>query len=148
MLANQRHLFDLPDTHVYLNCAYMSPQLKSVAEIGITNLKKKNQPWHLSISDFYEPVDHLKQQFAELINADDHQRIAIIPAVSYGMATVVKNVSLKKGQKVILTEEQFPSNYYSWEKACKGAGALIDTVKPPKTGKAFKHPCGWQTRAR
>ena len=33
-LGNQRNLFEMPDHIAYLNCAYMSPQLRSTREIG------------------------------------------------------------------------------------------------------------------
>ena len=33
-LGNQRELFEMPEGICYLNCAYMSPQLRSAREIG------------------------------------------------------------------------------------------------------------------
>ena len=41
MITNQSHLFSLPKDVTYLNVAYMSPLLNSVAQIGTTNLFQK-----------------------------------------------------------------------------------------------------------
>lgn len=60
MLDCQRNLFSIPDSIHYLNCAYMSPQLKSVEEVGHSSLKRKNAPWEMQIMDFFEPVEKLK----------------------------------------------------------------------------------------
>ena len=46
--------------------------------------------------------------FARLIgaSADD---VAIIPSVSYGMATVMANVPVAAGQKIVTLADDFPS---------------------------------------
>ncbi len=51
MLKNQSHLFNLPDDVTYLNCAYMSPMLKSVSEIGKRAIvqRKTQQKFFLDI---------------------------------------------------------------------------------------------------
>src|SRR5690606_28089578 len=68
---------------------------------------------------------------AKLINAPDPKRIVIIPSVSYGMANVVRNLDIKKGQHIIVATEQFPSNVYPWQRLCEDAGAQIISVAPP-----------------
>ena len=53
MLQNQKHLFDLPIDEIYLNGAYMSPQLKKVTQVGIENLKRKSNPISITETDFF-----------------------------------------------------------------------------------------------
>lgn len=131
MLDCQKDLFNLDESVSYLNCAYMSPQLKSVAAIGKAQIDKKNQPWKIQIPDFYEPVKALKAAFAQLIHASEPERIALVPSASYGIASVTKNIDLKAGQKVLMAAEQFPSNYYSWERLCQETGGEIVFVSAP-----------------
>ncbi|GAB5551316.1 MAG: aminotransferase class V-fold PLP-dependent enzyme [Saprospiraceae bacterium] len=131
MLDCQKDLFNLDNKVTYLNCAYMSPQLKSVAQVGKQQIGKKDQPWTISIPDFYEPVKALKAAFAKLIHAEHSNRIALIPSASYGIATVTQNIDLQEGQKVLMPAEQFPSNYYSWERLCQKKGGQIHFVKAP-----------------
>jgi selenocysteine lyase/cysteine desulfurase len=54
--------------------------------------------------------------------------VAIVPSVSYGIATAAANVPIKAGQSIVILEQQFPSNVYAWRAAAKRAGAEIRTV--------------------
>ncbi|MFT5893131.1 MAG: selenocysteine lyase/cysteine desulfurase, partial [Dokdonia sp.] len=132
-MQHQKHLFSLPEDVTYINGAYMSPQLKSVAEIGVESLLKKNNPAAISPSDFFTNRTIIKQRFATLIDAPDYQNCAIIPAVSYGIATVAKNIPLQEGDEILLIDEQFPSNVYAWREKANTTGAIINVVAPPKT---------------
>lgn len=130
MLNCQKDLFQLDPSVIYLNCAYMAPQLKSVAAAGRLAMDQKNNPWKISPRDFFEPVKELKTAFAQLVNCS-RERIALLPAASYGIATVVKNIDLKQGQEVLMVAEQFPSNYYSWDRLCQEKGGTIRMVEAP-----------------
>lgn len=131
MLDCQKHLFDLEDEIVYLNGAYMSPQLKSVEAAGLQGLRMKNRPYRVGIQDFFQPVEDLKNAFAQLIQAADYQRIAVIPSVSYGIANAARNLPIAPGQKILLMQEQFPSNYYIWEKVALEKGAILEIIPAP-----------------
>lgn len=132
-LSCQKDLFNLHEDYCYLNCAYMSPQLTHVEAIGIENLKKKNHPYLIPHDIFFEPVDQLKKSFAQLIHTKDFNRIALCPSTSYGIANAAQNTPIKKGQHILIVGEQFPSNYYSWEKLTKEKGGSIKIVSPPDT---------------
>ncbi len=134
MLENQRHLFDLSEEDTYLNCATMSPQLRSVTRIGIKELQKKSNPHGLKASHFFDARLQLKKHFAELIDCPDHKDVAIIPAVSYGIATVVKNIPFKKGDEIVLLQDQFPSNYYAWKALEKQYGVHVKAIPTPALG--------------
>ncbi len=127
----QRALFELDDTVTYLNCAYMSPQLKALTALGQQAVARKAKPWTVSVEDFFAPVHQVRQSFARLIGDVEAERIAIIPSVSYGMANVAANLHLQPEQKIILLEEQFPSNYYTWKEAADRAGASLQIIKAP-----------------
>lgn len=131
MITSQKHLFSLPEDSTYLNCAYMSPLLKSVEKAGQKAILLKRTPHQITSEDFFTNGNKLRTAFAKLINANDPKRIAVIPSVSYGISTVVNNVSLEKGDEIIVAEEQFPSNYYAWEKAANRSGATLRTIGPP-----------------
>ncbi len=132
MLSHQKELFSLPEDITYLNGAYMSPQLKSVETVGIDSLKKKNQPHKITPLDFFTERELLKERFAKLINAPDPQNIAIIPSVSYGIANVANNIKLRKDDEILLVDEQFPSNVYTWKRIAEKYGARITISTPPK----------------
>ena len=118
-LKNQKHVFDIPEDVTYLNIASQSPAFKAIYEAGLEGLKQKSQPHKIRISDYFEPVIELKKLFAQLIDEDDFNRIATIPSVSYGIATVANNIILKENDEILIIDEQFPSNVYSWQKLAK-----------------------------
>lgn len=130
-MKSQRHLFRLPASATYLNCAYMSPLLKSVELEGLVGLRAKRNPMQISPSDFFSTTELLRVEFARLIGASQPDRIALIPAVSYGIANAMANVRMSAGDKVIVASEQFPSNYYSWQRLCADHHGTLVAVPAP-----------------
>ena len=131
MLKCQRDKFSLTREYVYLNCAYMSPLLKSVHDAGSDGLMRKSFPQEILPIDFFTGVEALQKEFAKLINAEHHHRIAIVASASYGIASAARNIPIEAGDNIIMVDEQFPSNYYVWETEAKEKGADIIMVKPP-----------------
>ena len=131
LLECQRHLFSLPEDVHYLNCAYMSPLLRSVEEAGIAGIRRKRVPSEIVPADFFTERDRVRALFARLINAPDASRVALVPAASYGLAAVARNTRLERGQNIVVVEEQFPSNVYVWARLCREAGGELRTVRRP-----------------
>ncbi len=130
-LSCQKHLFNLdPDAH-YLNCAYMSPISRAVEAAGLQAVSRKSQPNKISPQDFFTDPERLRGLFAQLVNAPAAEDVALIPSVSYGMAIVAKNLPAEKGQKIIVTDQQFPSNVYPWLTLAAEKGLEIQTVAMP-----------------
>ncbi|WP_026777362.1 aminotransferase class V-fold PLP-dependent enzyme [Polaribacter sp. Hel_I_88] len=132
-LNNQRHLFSIPEEICYLNIASQSPSFKTVEEAGIEGVLEKSHPYKIIGDSYFEPVKKLKQLFAKLIDVDDYNRIANIPSASYGLATIAKNITLKKDDEILLIESQFPSNYYVWEKLANTFDAKLKIIGMPKS---------------
>lgn len=128
----QKHLFSLPNDHHYLNCSYLSPLLKKVEEAGIKGIRSKNHPWNTAPEDFFRDSNQLRSLFADIVNADRSEDIAIIPAVSYGLATVAKNINPDKGSNILIAGEQFPSNVYAWKKYCENHDCELKIIDSPK----------------
>jgi selenocysteine lyase/cysteine desulfurase len=132
MTASKRHLFSLPAGEHYLNAAYLGPLAKSVEEAAVEALVRRRDPTQIRPADFFTDADTARGLFARLIGAPDPSRVAIIPSVSYGMATVAKNLSLRAGQNVVTAHAQFPSNVYPWRRMCAESGAELRAVAPPQ----------------
>ena len=133
VIENQRHLFRIPDDITYLNCAYMSPQLNSVEAAGIEGLRRKSAPWEITTEDFFTDSERARELFARLIGARAND-IAFIPSASYGIATAARNIHVGAGEKIVVLAEQFPSNYYTWQKLAEQCGAHLHTVPVPADG--------------
>jgi selenocysteine lyase/cysteine desulfurase len=128
VIPSQRDLFALPDDVTFLNCAYISPQLRAVTAVGVAAVKRKETPWELKTSDWFEGPEALRAAVARLIGADA-DGIALVPAASYGIAVAAANLPLAAGQNVIVLHEQFPSNVYSWREVTRARGAELRTVR-------------------
>ena len=135
----QRHLFSLPEDQHYLNCAYMSPLLKTAEAAGIAGVRRKANPANLVPSDFFDETDELRQLFAQLVHTTA-ERVALVPAVSYGMAIASHNLQLRQGQNVVIPGEEFPSNVYAWLSQGARSGASMRIVERPDTAE------DWNTR--
>lgn len=133
-MNSQKELFSLPDTFHYLNCSYMSPLLKKVEEAGIRGIQSKRKPWETHPEDFFENSETLRALFADVIHTKSNN-VAILPSVSYGMATIAKNIKIKPGQNIIVAGEQFPSNVYPWHSLAKRTGCSVVPVDPPSEPK-------------
>jgi selenocysteine lyase/cysteine desulfurase len=130
-LACQRAAFSLPPELHYLNCGYMGPLPRVAQEAGVAAIGRKANPSVITASDFFTETSEARRLFAALIHADDASRIAIIPAVSYGIATVARNTPVAAGQNIVVSGEQFPSNVYTWRNAAARAGAELRVIGPP-----------------
>jgi selenocysteine lyase/cysteine desulfurase len=131
MLSCQKHLFSLPEDVQYLNCAYMAPLSRRVEAAGIAGMQRKRVPSTIMPVMFFEESDIARQRFAELVNGDA-QRVALIPAASYGIAIVARNVEARPGQNLVVMHEQFPSNIYTWRRLSQQTGAALRVVSPPE----------------
>lgn len=127
----QKSLFNLDTDVHYINGAYMSPISKAVAETGAVAAMRKMRPYNIPPHDFFSDADRLKVLFAKIIHADEPKRVAIIPSVSYGMATIAKNLKVQKRQNIIVADAQFPSNVYTWRELAKEKDLIIKTISYP-----------------
>jgi selenocysteine lyase/cysteine desulfurase len=130
MLPCQRHLFDIPDEVAYLNCAYMSPLMRSAAEAASAGLAQKVHPWELTPDKFFTGAEEFRAKAAQLIDCPA-DGIAIVPSASYGIATAARNLPIEKGQSILVLAEQFPSNYYAWQRLAEQKGASLKIVPRP-----------------
>lgn len=133
ILGNQRHLFDIPDDVAWFNCASRTPFLKSVAAAGIKGMDARLHTWDWNWGETTGHAEAVRGLFAGLIGAtaDD---IAIQPSASYGLATAARNLEIARGQKIVVLQDQFPSNVFIWMEKAAETGAQLVTVPRPDDG--------------
>ena len=131
MLDCQRHLFDIPNDVAYLNCAYISPLLNAVRDVGIAAAQRKSHPWKIFPRDFFTDAEEARGLFAELIGATTND-VALGSAASYGTATAARNLPVQPGQRILVLQDQFPSNVYSWHALAAECDGTILTLQRPQ----------------
>jgi selenocysteine lyase/cysteine desulfurase len=130
-LRSQRDLFEIPEDIVYLNCAYMSPQLRPAREAGERAISRKSRPWEITPDLFFEDAEEIRALFARLVGGDA-EGVALVPSVSYGISVAAANVPVRERQKILILEDQFPSNVYAWRELAERSGARLVTLPRPE----------------
>ncbi len=133
ILPNQRAAFGIPRDVVWMNAAQMSALHRDVEAAGQIGLKRKAAPWNSPPVSFFTEVEEARSLFADLIGASGED-IAVCPSASYGIAAAARNMSVGKGQNIIVFETQFPSNVYIWRRIAAETGAEIITVARDSEG--------------
>ena len=114
MLPCQRALFDLPREVCYLNAAGWGPLPLAVQEAGRAGVARKGRPWELAPDFAAEQHERARRAAARLVNADPDD-VALIPSVSYGVATAAKALGrLAAGSRVLVLEDDHSSPVLEW----------------------------------
>ena len=126
-IGSQRALFEIPDDVTYLNCASMSPQLRTVTAAGLDAVRSKASPWTLQPSDWFTGAEPLRALFGRVIGASA-ESVALVPSVSYGLAVAAANIRVRAGQSIVVLDREFPSSTYTWRDLARRSGARVITV--------------------
>ena len=130
MLASQRALFDIPHDVCYLNAASYSPLPLATLEAGRQAVARKGRPWLIDNDFAAEQYQRARTAAARLIDAEPAD-VALIPAVSYGVATAAKIVPVPSGARVIVLEDDHSSPVLEWLSRSRAGGFTVETVRSP-----------------
>ena len=133
MLVSQRELFDIPREVCYLNSASYSPLPLKTLEAGRAAVGRKGKPWTLDAGFANRQHDRARIAAARLINADPAD-VALIPSVSYGVATAAKLVAIPRGTRVLVLENDHSSPVLEWQTRADAQGFAVETIRQPEDG--------------
>jgi selenocysteine lyase/cysteine desulfurase len=105
----------------------MGPLPVRAQEAGYAGVRAKGVPATIEAADFFRDSDEARTLFARVIGGDA-DRVAIVPSVSYGIATVARNVRCGAGNTIVIAAEQFPSNVYAWRRLAADNGSELRVV--------------------
>ncbi len=127
MLPSQRHLFDIPREVCYLNAASWGPLPRATMEAGRAAVALKGQPWAVQPRRQTEQYERARRAAARLINADPDD-VALIPSVSYGVATAGKLLQPPVGSRVLLLADDHSSPVLEWRTRAARQNFAVETV--------------------
>src|SRR6516165_180678 len=130
MLASQRALFDIPHDVCYLNAASYSPLPLATLEAGRQAVARKGRPWLIDNDFAAEQYLRARTAAARLIDAEPAD-VALVPSVSYGVATAAKIVPVPPGARVIVLEDDHSSPVLEWLSRSRAGGFTVETVRSP-----------------
>jgi selenocysteine lyase/cysteine desulfurase len=133
MLPSQRELFEIPRHVCYLNSASYSPLPLKTLEAGRAAVGRKGTPWTLDAGFANQQHERARAAAARLINADPAD-IALIPSISYGVATAAKLLTIARGARVIVLENDHSSPVLEWQTRAEAQGFAVETVRQPDDG--------------
>src|SRR4051812_6253491 len=133
MLASQRAHFEIPRDICYLNAASYSPLPRKTLEAGRAAIGRKGTPWTIGPAFANEQHERARAAAARLINADPAD-IALIPSVSYGVATAAKILTIARGTRVIVLEDDHSSPVLEWHTRAAAQDFAVETVRRPDDG--------------
>jgi selenocysteine lyase/cysteine desulfurase len=130
MLPSQRALFDIPRDICYLNAASYSPLPIRTLEAGRAAVGRKGRPWTLEAGFANAQHERARTAAARLIDAEPSD-IALIPSISYGVATAAKLLTPGRGTRVLVLENDHSSPVLEWQTRADAAGFTVETIKQP-----------------
>jgi selenocysteine lyase/cysteine desulfurase len=126
-LPVQRELFDIPNDVAYFNCANIAPLLRSAREAAAAAWQRRAHTWLIGSDDWFTEAEERRSLFARLAGVDA-DGVALVPATSYGLAVAAANLTAAPGQRVLVLAEDFPSNWYTWQRFASRTGAAVAAV--------------------
>jgi selenocysteine lyase/cysteine desulfurase len=133
MLGSQRDLFEMPRHICYLNSASYSPLPLRTQEAARAAVGRKGTPWTLDAAFANTQHERARAAAARLINADSAD-IALIPSISYGVATAAKVLTIERDTRVIVLENDHSSPVLEWQTRATAQGFVIETIRQPDDG--------------
>ena len=133
MLDSQRDLFDIPRDICYLNSASYSPLPLKTLQAGRDAVGRKGQPWTLDTGFAKRQHDRARIAAARLINADAAD-IALISSISYGVATAAKLLTIPRGARVLVLENDHSSPVLEWHARAEAQSFTVETIRQPDDG--------------
>ncbi|MPZ32848.1 MAG: aminotransferase class V-fold PLP-dependent enzyme [Rhodospirillales bacterium] len=133
MLPCQRALFDIPREVCFFNAATYSPLPIAVQEAGRAAVARKGQPWKLPADFQPQQYERARKAAAALIGADSVD-VSLIPSVGYGVSTAGKVLTIPRGSRVLVLQDDHTSPVLEWMSRAEAGGFTVETVKQPADG--------------
>ncbi len=130
MLESQRAKFEVPRDVCYLNAAAWSPLPKAVVAAGHAGVDRKAQPWALTPDLIPTQLARARRAAAALIGAEAAD-IALIPSVGYGVACAGKFLTLPRGCRVLVLQDDHVSPVLEWMSRAEAGGFSVEPVQRP-----------------
>ncbi len=107
--------FPLDDSLIYLNHAAVSPwPLRTAA--AVKRFADENVAYgSQNYPEWVQLETRLRKQLQQLVNADSSDEIALLKNTSEALSVVAYGLPWQAGDKVVITNREFPSNRVVWE---------------------------------
>lgn len=108
MLDRIRSLFPVTRFHIYFNHASNGPLSLPARKALVADLELYSRQADYDLPEYFTRLDRARNAVAGLVNADPEE-IAFTPSTSYGLYIALRNLSLGRGDQVLVMDEVFPT---------------------------------------
>jgi len=127
-------LFPIVERMDFFNHAGVAPISPAAAEALRVYARQAAEQVYIG-SGWYRRAQEVKAAAARLINAAGPHEIAFIPNTSTGLAQVANGLPLGEGDRVVITNVEYPANRYPWEHLARTRGVELFEVKQQPDGR-------------
>ncbi|AZC29813.1 aminotransferase class V-fold PLP-dependent enzyme [Pseudomonas chlororaphis] len=131
----------------YLNHAAVAPWPNRAAEAVARFAKENVLLGARDYPDWMALEQRLRERLMRLLNAPSTDDIALVKNTSEALSFVAFGLSWEKGDQIVISDEEFPSNRIVWEAlASQGVEVLQVSLKGEDPEGALLAACGPRTR--
>ncbi|QQZ43815.1 aminotransferase class V-fold PLP-dependent enzyme [Pseudomonas sp. SK3(2021)] len=131
----------------YLNHAAVAPWPNRAAEAVARFAKENVLLGARDYPDWMALEQRLRERLMRLLNAPSTDDIALVKNTSEALSFVAFGLSWEKGDQIVISDEEFPSNRIVWEAlASQGVEVLHVSLKGDDPEGALLAACGPRTR--
>ncbi|CAI8874704.1 aminotransferase class V-fold PLP-dependent enzyme [Pseudomonas chlororaphis] len=131
----------------YLNHAAVAPWPNRAAEAVARFAKENVLLGARDYPDWMALEQRLRERLMRLLNAPSTDDIALVKNTSEALSFVAFGLSWEKGDQIVISDEEFPSNRIVWEAlASQGVEVLRVSLKGDDPEGALLAACGPRTR--
>lgn len=109
------HEFPLREDICYLNHAAVSPWPRRTVDAVTAFAQENLVQGALHYGEWLKVETHLRNQLRELINAPSAEDIALLKNTSEGLSFVANGIRWDRGDNIVSSDEEFPSNRIVWQ---------------------------------
>jgi selenocysteine lyase/cysteine desulfurase len=123
--------FDTDRTLINLNNGGVSPAPSHVLEQMIRDLRFCNELPVYNMWQVLEPrIESVRRELARQFGCDPEE-LAITRNASEGMETLILGIDLKRGDEVIVTDQNYPRMLTTWDQRARREGIVVKRISFP-----------------
>jgi len=103
-----RSLFPVTRLHIYFNHASNGPLSLPARKALVADLELYSRQADYDLPEYFARLDRARNAVAGLLGADPEE-IAFTSSTSYGLYIALRNLSLERGDRVLVMDEVFPT---------------------------------------
>ena len=95
----------------------------------------KSHPWERTANDFFDDAEIIRSLASDIFGGDA-DGYAVVPSASYGVSTAARAIEpmLQSGDRIMVIDEAFPSNYLPWDRTANETSTELVIVPTPSDG--------------